>query len=165
MSGKTKLLISAAILLLVAFGAAAALASGIDDAGGSNKTAVVDTDGHEIETPDGTESDEMEDADEPADVDGPGDVEDDDIEEVGETNEASHPEDAAEDEVEGPDRPITGPDLERASQVALDYVGGGRVTGTEIEDEESYYEIEVTTDDGSQIDIQLDESFNVVGTD
>jgi uncharacterized membrane protein YkoI len=79
--------------------------------------------------------------------------------------EAPDSNDAREDEAEGPDRPITGPDLERASQTALDYLGEGRVTATEIEDEESYYEIEVTRDDGSQVDVQLDEAFVVVGTD
>lgn len=131
-------MIVAAILLLVAFGAGAALASG-SDAGGSEAHAVVEDDDHESESRDGTESDEVADADEPGD--------------------------AREDEAEGPDLPITGPNLERASRVALDYVGGGRVTDTEIEDEESYYEIEVTRDDGSQIDVQLDELFNVVGSD
>ena len=63
------------------------------------------------------------------------------------------------------DTPITGPDLERASAVALDHLGEGRVTETEIEDEESYYEVEVTLTDGSQVDVQLDEDFNVVGTE
>lgn len=61
--------------------------------------------------------------------------------------------------------PITGPDLGRASQVALDHLGEGRVTGTEVGDEESYYEIEVTLADGSQIDVQLDEGFSVIGSD
>ena len=37
------------------------------------------------------------------------------------------------------------------------------MTGTEVGDEESYYEVEVTLDDGSQVDVQLDEQFNVVG--
>jgi uncharacterized membrane protein YkoI len=73
--------------------------------------------------------------------------------------------DDADDRNEGPDIPITGPDLDRASAVALDFTGEGRVTGTEIEDEESYYEVEVTLDDGSEVDVQLDEEFNVVGTD
>ena len=59
--------------------------------------------------------------------------------------------------------PITGADLERASAAALAATGGGRVTGTEVGDEESYYEVEVTLDDGSQVDVQLDESFHVVG--
>ncbi len=63
------------------------------------------------------------------------------------------------------DRPITGESLDRASSVALEFIGEGRVTGTEIEDEESYYEIEVTRNDGSEVDVQLDEAFNVVGSE
>jgi uncharacterized membrane protein YkoI len=59
--------------------------------------------------------------------------------------------------------PITGEALERASEAALAHTGGGRVTETEMGDEESYYEVEVTLDDGTQIDVQLDEDFNVVG--
>ena len=43
--------------------------------------------------------------------------------------------------------------------------GGGRVTGSEIDDEESKYEIEVTRDNGDQVDVQLDEHFNVVGSE
>jgi hypothetical protein len=42
--------------------------------------------------------------------------------------------------------------------------GGGRVTGTEIHDEESYHEVEVTLDNGDQVDVQLDEGFAVVGS-
>ena len=60
------------------------------------------------------------------------------------------------------DHPITGPALEKASQAALAQTGGGRVTGTEVGDEESYYEVEVTLDNGSQVDVQLDTNFNVV---
>ena len=48
---------------------------------------------------------------------------------------------------------------------ATDHLGGGQVTETEIGDEESYYEVEVTLDDGRQVDVQLDENFNVVGTE
>ncbi len=59
--------------------------------------------------------------------------------------------------------PITGDALDRASAAALDHTGGGRVTETEVGDEESLYEVEVTLDDGSQVDVQLDEHFNVVG--
>ena len=61
------------------------------------------------------------------------------------------------------EQPITGSALEQASRAALDHVGGRRVTETEAGDEESYYEVEVTLDDGSQVDVQLDENFNVVG--
>jgi uncharacterized membrane protein YkoI len=59
---------------------------------------------------------------------------------------------------------ITGQALERASAAALHETGGGRVTGTEVGDEESYYEVEVTLVDGSQVDVQLDRGFNVVGS-
>ena len=60
--------------------------------------------------------------------------------------------------------PITGDALARASAAAVTYTGGGTVTGTEIGDEESLYEVEVTKPDGSQVDVQLDENFTVVGS-
>jgi hypothetical protein len=59
---------------------------------------------------------------------------------------------------------ITGDALERASSVALEVVGEGSVTDTEIGDEESLYEVEVTLPDGTQVDVQLDASFRLVGT-
>jgi uncharacterized membrane protein YkoI len=61
--------------------------------------------------------------------------------------------------------PITGQALERASAAALAHTGGGRVTGTEVGDEDSYYEVEVTLDNGGQVDVQLDETFTVVGSE
>lgn len=63
------------------------------------------------------------------------------------------------------DTPITGAALDQASAVALAHTGEGTVTETEVGDEESYYEVEVTLDDGSEIDVQLDEQFNVVGAE
>lgn len=62
------------------------------------------------------------------------------------------------------DTPITGTALEQASAAALASTGQGRVTGTEVGDEDSYYEVEVTLDDGSQVDVQLDQDFKVVET-
>ena len=59
---------------------------------------------------------------------------------------------------------ITGAALERASAAALAHTGGGRVTDTEVGDEDSMYEVEVTMDDGRQLDVQLDESFEVVAS-
>jgi uncharacterized membrane protein YkoI len=61
------------------------------------------------------------------------------------------------------EQPITGAALDEASAVALEHTGEGRVSETEVGDEDSYYEVEVTLDDGSQVDVQLDEQFNVVG--
>ena len=59
--------------------------------------------------------------------------------------------------------PIEGTDLDKASAAALEHTGGGSVSDTEVGDEESLYEVEVTLDDGSQVDVQLDENFDVVG--
>lgn len=56
-------------------------------------------------------------------------------------------------------------DRRKAEAAALKFVGEGRVTDTEEGDEESYYEVEVTRKDGSQVDVQLDRSFNVVGSE
>jgi hypothetical protein len=68
----------------------------------------------------------------------------------------------SEDQAEGPDVAITGSTLDKAEAAALDATGEGQVTGTETGDEESYYEVEVTLDDGSQVDVQLDRDLNVV---
>jgi uncharacterized membrane protein YkoI len=63
----------------------------------------------------------------------------------------------------GTDKAITGSALDRASAAALKATGGGKVTETEVGDEESYYEVEVTRGDGTQVDVQLDRGFQVVG--
>jgi uncharacterized membrane protein YkoI len=63
----------------------------------------------------------------------------------------------------GTDKAITGSALNQASAAALKATGGGKVTETEVGDEESYYEVEVTRGDGSQVDVQLDRGFNLVG--
>jgi hypothetical protein len=60
--------------------------------------------------------------------------------------------------------PAAGGGVPRAEEAALAETGGGRVTDTEVGDEDSYYEVEITSEDGSQVDVQLDESFAVVGT-
>jgi uncharacterized membrane protein YkoI len=66
---------------------------------------------------------------------------------------------------DGPaDQPIEGAALQKASDAALADTGGGKVTETEVNDEESYYQVEVTLDDGSQVDVQLDRNFHVVGS-
>jgi len=65
---------------------------------------------------------------------------------------------------DGEGTPITGDALTKASQAALAFTGGGSVTGSEVGDEESYYEVEVTQADGSQTDVQLDRGFDVVSS-
>jgi uncharacterized membrane protein YkoI len=63
---------------------------------------------------------------------------------------------------DGPEQ-STGPGMDKAKSVALEQVNG-RVTATEFQDEEGYYEVEVTRDDGSQVDIHLDKNYNVLDT-
>ncbi len=63
-----------------------------------------------------------------------------------------------------PTRRSAGKALDRASAAALAHTGGGEVTETEAGDEEGAYEIEVTRADGSQVDVHLDEGFNVLGS-
>jgi uncharacterized membrane protein YkoI len=61
------------------------------------------------------------------------------------------------------EKPIAGDALAKAKAAALAHTGGGRVSETEVGDEESYYEVEVTRSDGGQVDVQLDRGFKVVG--
>ena len=61
------------------------------------------------------------------------------------------------------DTPISGSALDKAKAAALADTPG-KVTETEVGDEESYYEVEVTRPDGSQVDVQLDRDFNVVSS-
>lgn len=66
---------------------------------------------------------------------------------------------------EGTERPITGTALDKAEAAALKHTGEGRVTATEIGDEEGYYEVEVTLPDGRQVDVHLDDKFSVLSTE
>jgi hypothetical protein len=61
------------------------------------------------------------------------------------------------------DRPLTGTTAEKASAAALDATGGGRVNEMEADTENgATYEVEVTRPDGSEVDVRLDEGFDVV---
>ena len=62
------------------------------------------------------------------------------------------------------DQAISGQALDRASAAALAETGGGKVTETEVGDEEGAYEVEVTRPDGSQVDVHLDKDFNVLSS-
>ena len=81
---------------------------------------------------------------------------------TGDNSGQARDDDAAEQAAGDTGHKATGPGIEKAKSIALDHTGGGRVTGTEVQDEEGYYEIEVIRDDGSQVDVHLDESFNVL---
>ena len=61
---------------------------------------------------------------------------------------------------------LTGPEAEKAKSAAIGAVGGGG-TVTEVERDDGngtgVYEVEVTRDDGSQVEVHLDGDYNVVG--
>ncbi|MGP3980615.1 PepSY domain-containing protein [Streptomyces sp. KR80] len=61
--------------------------------------------------------------------------------------------------------PIRGKALTKASAAALDHTGGGRVTDSEAGDEDAFYEVEVTLNDGSRVDVHLDKDFKVVNSE
>ena len=61
-----------------------------------------------------------------------------------------------------PRSPVTPCESERRSP---QYTGGGTVTDSELGDEEGYYEVEVTLQDGTEVDVHLDQNFNVIGSD
>ena len=62
------------------------------------------------------------------------------------------------------EQPITGDALTKASAAALAHTGSGAVTGTEVGDEDGYYEVEVTLADGRQVDVHLDRDFHLLST-
>jgi uncharacterized membrane protein YkoI len=61
------------------------------------------------------------------------------------------------------EQPLTGSTLERATAAALAHTGGGTVTETEVGDDGAAYEVEVRLANGRQVEVSLDESFQVVG--
>jgi len=65
----------------------------------------------------------------------------------------------------GDDQPLTGSNYDRATAAALEHTGGGTVTETEVGDSGAAYEVEVRLDDGSQVEVQLDENFDVIGSE
>lgn len=72
---------------------------------------------------------------------------------------------SGDDDTGDSEAPITGSALDRAEAAALEHTGEGTVSETETGDEESLYEVEVTLDDGTQTDVQLDRDFQVVGSE
>jgi uncharacterized membrane protein YkoI len=65
---------------------------------------------------------------------------------------------------------LTGPDAQKAKSAAIAAVGGGTITGVERDDGDdgygtggSVYEVEVTRDDGSQVEVHLDGDYDIVG--
>ncbi len=65
----------------------------------------------------------------------------------------------------GSEEQLTGPDAEKAKSAAIEAVGGGSVTEVERDDGNGTgaFEVEVTRDDGAQVEVHLDGDLNVVG--
>ena len=61
---------------------------------------------------------------------------------------------------------VTSPEADKAKSAAIAAVGGGTVT--EVERDDGYgtsgvYEVEVTRDDGTQVEVHLDGDYDVLG--
>ena len=65
----------------------------------------------------------------------------------------------------GDEQPLTGSTLEQATDAALAHTGGGTVVETETGDDGAAYSVEVRLDDGSQVEVNLDGSFEVIGSE
>ena len=63
------------------------------------------------------------------------------------------------------DRPLRGDALDQATSAALDHVGGGSVVETEVGDDGAAYGVEIRKDDGSVVGVNLDQEFNVIGSE
>ena len=61
------------------------------------------------------------------------------------------------------DRPLRGATYDKAAEAALDHVGEGTVIETEQEGDG--YGVEIRKDDGSVVEVELDQDFNVTGTE
>jgi len=65
----------------------------------------------------------------------------------------------------GDEQPLTGSTLEQATDAALAHTGGGKVVETETGDDGAAYSVEIQLDDGSQVEVNLDENFEVIGSE
>ena len=62
------------------------------------------------------------------------------------------------------DTPLPGSALERAAAAALAHTGGGTVIESEVGDDGAAYGVEIRLDDGSTVEVSLDQTFNVIGS-
>jgi hypothetical protein len=61
------------------------------------------------------------------------------------------------------DQPLTGSSRDRAVAAALRHTGGGTVTETELGDDGAAYSVEVRLANGTQVEVNLDGQFHVLG--
>ena len=61
------------------------------------------------------------------------------------------------------DKPLNGSAYDKATTAALEHAGGGTVIETEVGDDGAAYGVEIRRDDGSVVEVNLDQNFNVIG--
>jgi uncharacterized membrane protein YkoI len=61
------------------------------------------------------------------------------------------------------DQPLTGSALDEATAAALAHTGGGTVIESEAGDDGAAYGVEIRLDDGSVVEVSLDQNFKVIG--
>jgi hypothetical protein len=61
------------------------------------------------------------------------------------------------------DQPLTGSALDKATAAALAHTGGGTVIESEAGDDGAAFGVEIRLDDGSVVEVALDENFHVIG--
>jgi uncharacterized membrane protein YkoI len=61
------------------------------------------------------------------------------------------------------DQPLTGSTRDRAVDAALQHTGGGSVLETEAGDDGAAYGVEIRLEDGRQVEVNMDENFDVIG--
>jgi outer membrane lipoprotein SlyB len=61
------------------------------------------------------------------------------------------------------DESVTGPEADRAAAAAVAHVGGGEAAEVERAEGGAGWEVEVKRDDGSTVEVNLDQSYHVVG--
>lgn len=61
------------------------------------------------------------------------------------------------------DQPLSGQSLDKAVAAALEATGGGSVIETEVGDDGAAYGVEIKLEDGSVVEVNLDQDFQVIG--
>ena len=63
------------------------------------------------------------------------------------------------------EKPLSGQAKDRAIAAALRHAGGGTATETDTGDDGAAYSVEVRLANGGQVEVRLDKSFNVIGSE
>jgi uncharacterized membrane protein YkoI len=63
------------------------------------------------------------------------------------------------------EKPLSGQTKDRAIAAALRHIGGGTATETDAGDDGAAYRVEVRLANGGQVEVRLDKSFSVIGSE